>query len=215
MRLNDVWRNISQEIGVYWKGQFERVPAASGVYAWFYPLKVATHTLDDFLAELEAVFSFDARLEGSPITQARARFAWRQINIRLHETRRPPTSPDLLRNSWEAIVQDEARFFELRKALLKASILMPPLYVGKTGDLRTRCWQHINGTGGRGFHDRFEQYALAQQLSKRSVRDLIFACIKTADSASATDPTEEEARAIESVVEEILKFVSAPPYGKR
>ena len=34
MSLNDIWRNVTAEIGFYTNDTFESVPSSPGIYAW-------------------------------------------------------------------------------------------------------------------------------------------------------------------------------------
>jgi hypothetical protein len=108
---------------------------------------------------------------------------------------------------WQSITSDQAMFEAFRHSLLKSSLLMPPLYVGKTHDLRTRCGQHLAGSAGNDFHKRFETFAAERSLPAREVTDLILVTISTA--LESVDPPPP----MEDVLEAALKAIAAPPYS--
>lgn len=210
MRLSDVWRNLSEEISVFWKDTFKAVPPVPGVYAWFYPLRVKSKDLAAVIEDFDRAFRFDALSMGKPTREVDVSFGWSRLDMQLALLSRRLAPSESIAETWDQITRDSTRFWEVRRALLKASILMPPLYVGKTTNLYARCWQHINGTSGGDFNDRFESYAAKANLAAASVEDLILACIRT------TTPTLSDANArSEAVIEEVLKLVAQPPYGKR
>ena len=215
MVLNDVWRSINSEIGVFWKGRFDRVPAASGVYAWFYPLRIRTTDFQEFVTEIQTVMMYESNSSGPPEAHLVADFSWHHTEIDLRNICRARPLPSELESVWKGCCSDEELFKRLRRAVYKASILMPPLYIGKSSNLRSRCGQHLAGTSQSGFCQRFESYARETRARCHSVSDLIFVCSKT--EAAPPPAAEETVRGdrIEEVVEEILKRMASPPYGKR
>jgi hypothetical protein len=209
MALNDVWRNINREIGIYWKGRFDQVPDVPGVYAWFYPLRITTSELAVFLGDIAKLFSFDAARNGLADGSAMLRFAWEEagIDVKLRPT--ASALPADIIQIWNQVRTDPERFDRLRMVVMRGSLLMPPLYVGKARSLAVRCQQHLTGTGKNDFHERFQQYAAAAELSARVVEDLVFACIQTGEAVDNPD------EAIEGLVEEILKRACRPKYSAR
>ncbi len=93
---------------------------------------------------------------------------------------------------------------------MRASILMPPLYVGKTKNLNVRCNQHINGRSSSQFHDRFENYAASIHATCNKVSDLLFVCVKTVDDERKVSAAEQP---LEDLIEEIMKRIGKPPYS--
>ena len=210
MSLNDVWRNIDAEIGIYWKGRWDTVPSAPGVYAWFYPLRISTHSLDEFLNDIDKVFTFDAKSNGAQECTLSARFTWEELRL---DVRLGPSSPQLPRSiteHWTQLTADPAAFERLRRVVMRGSLLMPPLYVGRTRSLRARCYQHLSGTGDNDFHKRFTTYATTMGLQAKVVNELLFSCVRT-----SRDSIEAEEDAVEDIVEEILKRACKPRYSVR
>src|SRR5262249_5848815 len=147
MSLNDVWRNINQEIGIFWKGRFDEVPVGPGVYAWFYPLRISTYDLSAFLEDVSRVLSLDARSNGPTSRAVRARLTWEEVALQVRVGPSAPRVPQDVEAVWSTVVADPASFERLRRVVMRGSLLMPPLYVGKTVSLSVRCHQHLAGTG--------------------------------------------------------------------
>ena len=157
--LNDVFRDLGSQIGVFWSGRFDKVPASPGVYAWFYPLRINSFNLTDFVDEVHRIQSFDAACKGQAVANLAHQFAWRTVFMDLKISPREFVIPAGISRSWDRIVRDQERFERLRRMVLRSTILMPPLYVGKTSNLNTRCAEHIHGTGKGDFRARYEGFA--------------------------------------------------------
>lgn len=215
MSLNDVWRNINQEIGIFWKGRWDDVPAGPGVYAWFYPLRISTYDLSAFLDDVSRVLSFDARSKGTAEQAVRARFTWEDVAMQL---RLEPTMSDVpadVANHWARIAADPEGFERLRRVVMRGSLFMPPLYVGKTSSLSMRCRQHLTGTGANDFHRRYHEFAESVSLRAREVNDLLFACIRTGREEQVERDSPDDEVVLEAVVEEILKRACRPRYSAK
>jgi hypothetical protein len=210
MSLNDVWRNLNDELGIYWKGRFDRVPAGPGVYAWFYPLRISSLSIEDFLSDVAAVFSFDARVDGPARLSHAERIGWDRVNIELEMNPANPPLPESVLKTWHQTTSDLESFERLRRMVMKGSLLMPPLYVGKARSLSVRCQQHLGGGGHHDFNRRFTSYAEQFHLGTTRVEDLLFVCVKTGADERASDDG-----ALEDVLEEILKRACRPRYSFR
>ncbi len=214
MSVNDVWRRIDKQLGVYLKGSFDQIPKEAGVYAWFYPIKVSSYDLNELLRELSQVSNYDAKSGAHPAGKNDIEFNWKTIKVYIEEGIRFNQIPSPVYGAWDGIVNNEEKFLELRKALMSASILMPPLYIGKTINLRNRCSQHLKGGSDEksGFHQRFEKYAEDKEFTTRKVEDLIFVCIRTQVHENQNNYNNAYDNP-HSIVEEILKATARPPYG--
>ncbi len=210
MVLNDVWRNINQEIGIFTRDTFDRVPVAPGTYGWFYPLRITTRKLDEFLDEVNVIMNFDAKAGGKPKHTLSVDFTWEHLKGEIERTPKIPAISESIYANWNNIVSDDHLFNELRKTVMRASIFMPPLYVGKARDLSNRCMQHVNGSDRNDFHNRYAKFARELGVFAKDVRDLLFVCVKTAET---TEGSGESAENMESVVEEIMKYACKPAYS--
>jgi len=214
MRVSDVWRQIDRHIDVFTKDNFDLVPDSSGIYAWFYPLKVTGYDLEELIEDLSRVSNYDAKNESSPTQTQYFNFNWSKSKITLEQSHINKKIPENVYNAWNKLIEGENKeeFFILRKQLMSASILMPPLYIGKATNLRERCYQHRNKNNdcGSNFKIRFENFAKENDFKTKKVEDLIFVCIKTEEK----DEYDNSFHNTRSIVEEILKAVAKPPYGK-
>ena len=213
MSLNDVWRNINQEIGIFWKGRWDEVPAGPGVYAWFYPLRISTYDLGAFLEDVSKVLSFDARSNGPASRSLRARLTWEEIALQVRLEPSSQRVPQDVETTWSKIASDPATFERLRRVVMRGSLLMPPLYVGKAGSLSVRCHQHLAGSANNDFHRRYQEFAQRMGLRAADVNDLLFACIRTGSDSLPEGDLQGDEDPIEGVVEEILKRACRPRYS--
>lgn len=208
IRLNDVWRNVNKEIGFYTNETFEAVPSSPGVYAWFYPLRITSENLNDFIEEVQLVLNYDCRKQGKLWRETTIDIGWDELFQRIEFKVKKDIFNSELTKIWSDTYQNRAEFDELRKVIMRASIFLPPLYVGKTKNLKTRCFQHINGRNDdNNFHTRFEKYAIKNNTNNRRVSDLLFVSIQTKDESAQSTRTEE-------LVELILKHLSKPKYSE-
>jgi predicted GIY-YIG superfamily endonuclease len=207
IRLNDIWRGVNKEIGFYTVETFKNIPAAPGIYAWFYPLRIVTEDLYEFMNDVNIVLNYDCETKEKPWREFSVNFSWDTFSQRVDfHTKKADLSS--FENIWHETVKKENDFDELRKIMMRASLFLPPLYVGKTTNLRSRCQQHINGTSGdNNFHKRFEEYAFLNNFTAKKVSDLLFVAIKTKEEDQQSTRTEE-------LVESILKYLSKPKYSK-
>lgn len=162
MRLNDIWRKVNKEIGFYTKETFDKVPTVPGVYAWFYPLRITTKDPHAFIREVNTVLNYDASTEGKPIAvlneDKAIKFAWKTIDLNLELNFKKPNLDNFI-SIWNEALKSEKTFHHLKRVVMKSSIIMPPLYVGKTTNLYVRCAQHINGNDrGKNFHSRYVEF---------------------------------------------------------
>ncbi|SMN00673.1 hypothetical protein SPONL_1508 [uncultured Candidatus Thioglobus sp.] len=214
MSVDDVWRRIDNHMGVFVKGNYDQVPDGKGVYAWFYPLRVTTKKLDDVIEEFSKVAHYDAISKSIPKSSSVVEFNWSNSRISIKHSIKLKTIAKKVYEAWNLYKENDELFLELRKSIMSASLLMPPLYVGKTKSLRTRCMQHVKGEEGdnSNFHSRYESFAKKHNFSAKEVAELIFVCIRT--DYEKYDMEEDGGNMNpHSVVEAILKAAARPPYG--
>lgn len=211
MQLNDVWNKANLQIGFYTTNNFHRVPNSPGVYAWFYPLRITTTDIEEFLNQVKVVLNYDSLSLGNPKYTTNLNFNWEKIELTA-EVKDSIFPINTIKSSWDSLCKpprDEKKFEEFRKIIMRSSILLPPLYVGKTTNLFNRCHQHINGNGStNNFHNRFSNYTKdIPNVSAKKVSELLFVCIQTEEiSGPAQD--------IERLIETILMLLAKPKYSK-
>lgn len=217
MVLNDVWRAIGAEVGFYYEANFDEVPSSPGVYAWFYPLRVISRSqegLQQFVENVQAILNYDPGDKGPPKRELSITFTWWSLSMVASRAPKPFQFSEPFRRAWTEITGSDALFSDFQQSLLKASIFMPPLYVGKADNLNSRCGQHLSGVdGANDFHRRFEEYGRHLNLPVRNVRQLVFACVRTASAddngmGSSSSPVHE-------FLESIMKSICAPSFGVR
>ena len=218
MPLSDVWLDISSYIKVYTSVNFDEVPSSPGVYAWYYPIKLPSKNIEDLGFELSSILNYDSKLKSEKNSKANIEFNWKDIEVRVSEDHKYKFPPGVKKH-WEKLIIDEKSLYSLEQVMLLASILMPPLYIGKTNNLNVRCRQHrisIN-TDENNFHNRFEEFTKNKILKNgkkflhQNIEDLIFVCIKTDtfENLGKSDTNFEE------ILEEIFKLLANPPFGKK
>jgi len=210
MRLNDVWLNVNKEIGFYTKETFETIPDGPGVYAWFYPLRIITKDPYQFIQEVNLILNYDSSVNGKPSKKKLVEFKWETIDLDLGINFKEPNLGNFL-GIWQKAAESEAKFDQLRRIIMKASILMPPLYVGKTVQLRRRCLEHVNGNSD--FNKRYSSFAGKNKIKFDRVEDLLFVCIKTIEETKGESQTDIED--LEDLVEAIMKNLSKPIYSEK
>jgi hypothetical protein len=219
MPMDDVWRDISKYINIYTSRNFDDVPSGSGVYAWFYPIELPSMDIGDLAVELSSILNYDSKLKDEPSSHTKIPFNWKDTEVSVTEV--PHSNiPSHAHSKWDKISKDKESLLHLRKIMLVSSILMPPLYIGKTNNLLRRCNEHRGSSVDKnGFHNRFEEYTKNKKLvngkgfNSKTVEDLIFVCIKTDFNEKHKD-LEEDGR-FEDLLEEILKIIAKPPYGEK
>lgn len=181
-----------------------------GCYAWFLPLWLYRSDLNELIQIVSQVLEFDNVSE----REVNAPFTWESVELRVRRSAETKT-PGKLRATWERLCADSRARQALQQTLLEASLLMPPLYVGRTRSLKQRYLQHTAGNFGRknSFHTRFSECVSNLNLTI-SVSDLLFVCIRTEQIPGATpDGVDEDDR--EKLIEQILMNFCRPPFSLR
>lgn len=214
MVLNDIWRTIGDEVGFFYEANFDEVPSSPGIYAWFYPLRILSRSEDElarFVSNVQALLNYDAVDRAAPSREAELPMSWWSWSIVAGKKPKPFHLSAPFKQAWIQIANSDELFLDFQQSLLKASILMPPLYVGKADNLNIRCGQHLSDTSGANtFHNRYEHFARHLNLPLRSVRQLIFACVRTGNQSQQGPHSVPQ---VHELIEGIMKSICAPPYG--
>jgi hypothetical protein len=209
--INDIWRTIN--IGFYTYKDKEKIPPSPGSYAWYCPLDIKSNNYDEFIQTYKTVFEYDSKKEASlVIRKTEIELPWKTLKQSLEiALKQLPKERSLsnctIEDLWHEINNDKALLRKFRIALLKSSILLPPLYVGKTNNLakrhREHCESDINSEKGS-FKKRFMNHVAKNNINI-DFEDLIFFATTLED----LPPNSEE------FLEEILKLFSQPIYSVR
>ncbi|SRR6266487_948550 len=210
MTLPDIWRDVGKRIGFFTKETSRLIPEAPGCYAWFIPLWIYSEDLPGLIDTLNRISLYEPKREGKePLL---VEFNWDAVGIQLEKVPNVRVG-DVFHATWRRITNDDKLRAAFQQALMEASILMPPLYVGKTHNLRARYGQHVEGVDGaeaNTFHNRFGEFAKRLHLPL-SVRDLLFVCVQTDRD---TDRALAEG-GVTDLLEHILMRICKPPFSMR
>ena len=212
MRHDKVFRELTSvdgRLGFYTKETRGRIPEIGGCYAWFLPLWFYRTDLDELIKLVSAIFHYDQK----PEKDVEAQFTWESIKLRVSRASRERDAQQI-DTVWRQALENSSARHMLQQTMLEASLLMPPLYVGKATNLRQRYVQHTEGYGeGNVFRSRFAECVDRLNLSI-SVSDLLFVCVKTPKGLTAvlrdagvSDP--------EVLIEQILMRFCRPPFSIR
>ena len=192
-------------LGFYTIQNRQDIPAVPGCYGWFLPFWLIRDTLPEFLSALGTVLSHEPN---SP-TEMDAGFKWDSVKVRVRRSFEPPPS-SFAEPLWDRLHRDDQAKDALQQVLLQASILTPPLYVGKADNLKDRYTKHTTRDGTK-FNTRFSKFSGCQKLGIQ-VEDLIFICVSTTHVDHALKATAGPHKPNE-LVEEILKRLCRPPFS--
>ena len=212
MRHEKVFRELTSvdgRLGFYTKETRSQIPEIGGCYAWFLPLWFYRTDLDELIKLVSAILHYDYQ----PEQHIEAQFNWEAIKLQVRRASRI-RSTQRIETVWKQALENDSARQMLQQTMLEASLLMPPLYVGRAANLRQRYIQHTEGHGdGNIFHSRFGECVHRLNLSI-SISDLLFVCVKTPiglisvlRDAGISDP--------EELIEQILMRFCRPPFSIR
>ena len=213
MRHLNVFRGLTSadgRLGFYTKETRNSIPEFPGCYAWFLPLWLYREDLDELMRIVGDLLSYDKVSE----KEVDAPFTWESVKLRVRRCAEIRAN-DEIRAIWQrALANDETKKV-LQQALMEASLLMPPLYVGRTNNLKRRYLQHTEGDRSikNNFHFRFVGHVKELEL-KIDVSDLLFICIETQKDLNHVfeDFGEHE---LNVLIEQILMQFCRPPFSLR
>ena len=214
MSLNDELLTLNDKIKYYTFETFNSIPAEPGVYAWFYPLRLKTRELSDFIEEINLILNFCDSEKFKTKPQAEVNLGWRNYLI---ETKfKNIDSKAGFLKEWENLFIEASKtgnhkaIEEIKKIIFISSVFMPPLYIGKATNLHDRCQQHVEGSSNNCniFHNRFREFTKQKNMSCRNIEDLIFACI-------STKKFDIEDGKYENLIERILMNLVKPVFSIR
>ena len=200
--------NANGRLGFYTSKTQHKIPEGPGCYAWFLPLWFFREDLPEMMRLVGSVLNYEVQ----PERQVQATFTWDTISLRVRRGAAIQV-PSTVRDTWNRICADPDGRKALQQILLEASLLMPPLYVGRTKSLRQRYLQHTSDRGPErnDFHRRFVDCASRLDF-KISVSDLWFVCIQT-DPASSKHLKRIAGEDLEALIEYMLMQVCRPPFS--
>lgn len=221
--LFDGWARPTGQLHIFTSLTRDEIPSTGGCYAWFLPLWILHDDLGVLLEVVNRIF----RYEQDPERKLEASFTWERVGLRVNRGATVSPQPASV-DTWNRLLDEHRGRGALERVLLEASLLMPPLYVGRATNLRSRYNEHVRGGGDKNtFHNRFTDCLrrLGREMNDKrldgtlAVEDLLFVCVT---DVSRNGLGEEEAapeRAllarpeVEGLIEEILMTICRPPFS--
>ena len=203
-------KEFQDQVGYFNFKDREKIPNSAGFYAWFLPLWMYSEDLNDLIKIVSEVFSYEVSCVDDPenFVNKDIDFNWSHLKLKIkHLKRTTKPIPFELVDSWSEVVSNEESKLAAQKAMMLASIYMPPLYVGKSDDLKGRYEQHISEST---FKVRFESNIKKLGITL-SVHDLLFSCILI-DSDVAKELRKYK---LNELIEKAIMRMSNPPYSKQ
>ena len=193
-------------IGFYTKETKSRIPDSPGCYAWFLPLWYYSDDLDQLVRLVVNVLNYAHR----PEQDVSATFVWQTIGLRVRRDV-PIRITEDHRVMWARLTQDPDARNELLATLMRASLFLPPLYVGRADDLRSRYDTHTNPNTTRRntFAIRLAEQAVALEVG---VSDLLFVAIKT---PAHLNDISNDTKGLTTLIERMFMHWCRPPFSLR
>lgn len=208
----DVFRRLTfhdGRLGFHTKETKDKIPEIPGCYAWFLPLWLYSDDLDELMQIIADVLDY----EQDPEKKVKAPFTWASVHMRVHRETAIRAIDNGMRETWKKLLADKNARDTLQETLMTASLFMPPLYVGKTKNLKQRYLQHTDKANGNrnNFHSRFTEKAVIFRLS---VSDLLFVSVSTENELGNTFPDVAQDE-FDVLVEKMLMQFCRPPFSLR
>lgn len=232
MYLNDIWFSYNKISSCFTKDNFRKIENQSGIYAWYYPLRLTSRKKPSELI-WEIYYLYDYDVNGEDIYfqgNIETNFKW--VNALFDVRIKNNIDSKILEKidkKFEKLLEGGYSIEDLQSALMKSTLFMKPLYIGKSSNLNTRIDQHIRGVSG--FSNRFNNFiektnlrivsdsSPLQILPIHSVRDLLVSTvymndIKISDLNHNNSEEVNENDLKNYILEETLKMVVQPTYSK-
>lgn len=221
--LFDGWARPTGQLHIFTSLTKDEIPHTGGCYAWFLPLWILRDDLCVLMKVVDGIF----RYEEDPEQSLTAKFRWERVGLRVNRGATVAPQQESV-DTWNRLLEEDDGRCTLERVLLEASLLMPPLYVGRATDLRSRYNQHVRGGGDKNtFHNRFRDCLrrIACELNDSrlevdlAVKDLLYICVTDASNDDNVNENESPAqsllasREVEKLIEEILMTICRPPFS--
>lgn len=200
------------------------IPQCPGTYAWFFPLYLFDQyeNVQDLADCYRKIFAVDSLFEGTTDFREKALYenrqtrSWQSVTMKSEILISPDGKlPSDCQEIWDAVKNDDKKNEIFSEALLSASLFMPPLYIGKSNDLKARYDAHINDSG---FNTRFDEFTKSEGIAL-GVHDLLFACLSLdvgkEDAMEEKLSDESNAKNMNYLLEQILMKAASPPFSKK
>ena len=204
----------SGNVGIYTGDTEAHIPETSGCYAWLIPLWIISDNMESCLDYYAKLFSF----ESSPFRLNRE-LKWAEVDLSILKRQAVTVSPlSEHEKTWRKLINDETAKSALESVLLISSLFMPPLYVGRSNNLKRRYREHIETaktTDRNVFGARFTEFS-NKYGAKFEVADLLFWCIETSFiDSTALKQVDVEQNQFDMLIEKLLFELVNPPFSER
>lgn len=212
MKAIDVWLQAQQRVGFYTQATSRDIPEMSGIYGWFLPLYLYHADPVELINEVHGFLRFETSNDtGVRESSAKAELNWERFDLNIKASPKVAISSDF-DTEFRAMCSRQERREPFSFALMAASILMPPLYLGKADSLRQRYLQHVIGGSPteNNFHNRFTRFAELRELPVR-VKDLLFVAVPLPDEIHKALKVWK----LNQLLEKIVINMASPPFSIR
>jgi len=214
VNINDVWIDVSNRIGFFTNESSGMIPNEPGIYAWFIPLWPPKNeeNAKDYIEKITNFFSYDFYIGGNnKKATASTKFNWEEIFVSLEKNIITETG-STVEELWGEMKKNLDSSKAFSQALMEATILLPPIYVGKTDDLKGRYLSHVKGTMDKNdFHSRFSDFVDTANY-KLAVSDLLFVCIKTSREVNNVFINKRN-KGLNFLLEQVIMRIARPPFS--
>lgn len=213
MDLTDLWRSVEKRIGFNTFQTSKLIPEEPGVYGWFIPLWLPENTenAQAYISRIGQYFLYDSTIEGVAEKKTDIKFSWEAFELNLKRKLKSETTEELER-LWSNMMNDEESYNAFSRALMEASLLLPPLYIGKTNNLRARYFDHVNGSNRKNdFHKRFSEFTRFTE-TQMGVGDLLFVSVKTGYEVNKVFVDREDLE-LNSLLEQVVMRIATPAFS--
>ncbi len=214
--LNDIWRELSGRIHFYTKQTSKDIPDSPGLYAWYLPLWLFKNDIDALNDLIQNIYLYDSDVQGAPELSKIFAFNWASFLVTLGGQKHGQYSQDTI-DKWKTLSNNTEFLEAFKVTLMEASILLPPLYVGRTNNLKTRYSQHLNASDQdrNNFNNRFSSHIRSLGL-KLKLSDLIFCCVLSKKSTNSKISTLSGIECdVSDFIEQIILKLAKPPFSAK
>tara|TARA_B100000315_G_scaffold260337_1_gene320950 strand:- start:3538 stop:4176 length:639 start_codon:yes stop_codon:yes gene_type:complete len=211
----DVWRDVDNRIGFNTYATSKFIPEEPGIYGWFIPLWPPTNTesAQDYISRVGQYFLYDSTVKGPAEKKSDIKFSWEAFELNLRKKLNSETTEQLERR-WDIMMSNEDLYNAFSAALMEASLLLPPLYIGKTNNLRERYFDHVKGSNQRNdFHERFSEFAKITKFPI-SVGNLLFVSIKTSREVKNVFLDKKDS-GLNNLLEQVVMRLARPAFSEK
>jgi len=137
---------------------FSDVPDKSGVYAWFYPMRIYDlDTYDSFFHRINYFLNYSLKTNMSEVfIDELVKEHWSTYQLTVSSLGK---TDSVLKKNWDSLKNDS----DFKNTVLELSFWNTPIYIGKADNLNIRINNHCNGSD---FSKRFDKACKKYEFKK-------------------------------------------------